>query len=70
MNYFKRAQIIGKTGSILILLTLPLSVMLSSCAETKTAQCQKIILITKKIAEWKKNSINLPKEPAIFIIGS
>jgi tricorn protease-like protein len=56
MNYFKRAQIIGKTGSILILLTLPLSVMLSSCAETKTAQCQKIILITKKIAEESANN--------------
>lgn len=56
MNYFKRAQIIGKTGSILILLTLPLSLMLSSCAETKTAQCQKIILITKKIAEESANN--------------
>ena len=56
MNYFKRNQIIGKTGSILILLTLPLSLMLSSCAETKTAQCQKIILITKKIAEESANN--------------
>lgn len=56
MNYFKRTQIIGKTGSILILLTLPLSLMLSSCAETKTAQCQKIILITKKIAEESANN--------------
>jgi hypothetical protein len=56
MNYFKRAQIIGKAGSILILLTLPLSLMLSSCAETKTAQCQKIILITKKIAEESANN--------------
>jgi hypothetical protein len=56
MNYFKRAQIIGKAGSILILLTLPLSLMLSSCAETKTAQCQKVILITKKIAEESANN--------------
>jgi hypothetical protein len=56
MNYFKRNQIIGKTSLILILLTLPLSVMLSSCAETKTAQCQKIILITKKIAEESANN--------------
>ena len=56
MNYFKRTQIIEKTGSILILLTLPLSLMLSSCAETKTAQCQKIILITKKIAEESANN--------------
>jgi hypothetical protein len=30
--------------------------MLSSCAETKTAQCQKIILITKKIAEESANN--------------
>jgi hypothetical protein len=56
MNYFKRNQIMGKTSLILILLTLPLSVMLSSCAETKTAQCQKIILITKKIAEESANN--------------
>lgn len=56
MNYFKRNQIIGKTSLILILLTLPLSLMLSSCAETKTAQCQKIILITKKIAEESANN--------------
>lgn len=56
MNYFKRTQIIEKTGSILILLTLPLSLMLSSCAETKTAQCQKVILITKKIAEESANN--------------
>lgn len=56
MNYFKRNQIMGKTSFILILLTLPLSVMLSSCAETKTAQCQKIILITKKIAEESANN--------------
>jgi 16S rRNA (cytidine1402-2'-O)-methyltransferase len=27
-------------------------------------------VMTKKISEWKKNSISLPKEPAIFIIGS
>jgi 16S rRNA (cytidine1402-2'-O)-methyltransferase len=27
-------------------------------------------VITRKIAEWKRNSITLPKEPAIFIIGS
>ena len=56
MNYFKRTQIIEKTGSILILLTLPLSLMLSSCAETKTAQCQKVILITKKIAVESANN--------------
>ncbi|MEB3122485.1 MAG: hypothetical protein VKL41_14850 [Snowella sp.] len=28
-----------------------IAVLLSSCAETKTAQCQKIFLITKKMAE-------------------
>ena len=28
-----------------------IAVILSSCAETKTAQCQKIFLITKKMAE-------------------
>ena len=28
-----------------------ISILLSSCAETKTAQCQKIFLITKKMAE-------------------
>jgi uncharacterized protein (DUF849 family) len=28
-----------------------IAILLSSCAETKTAQCQKIFLITKKMAE-------------------
>ena len=28
-----------------------IAVLLGSCAETKTAQCQKIFLITKKMAE-------------------
>jgi 16S rRNA (cytidine1402-2'-O)-methyltransferase len=27
-------------------------------------------VMTKKIGEWKKNNISLPKEPAIFIIGN
>lgn len=56
MNYFKSTQIMGKNPLLLIILGLFLSSILSSCAETKTAQCQKIILITKKIAEQSANN--------------
>jgi 16S rRNA (cytidine1402-2'-O)-methyltransferase len=27
-------------------------------------------VMTRKISEWKKSNLTLPKEPAIFIIGS
>ncbi len=40
-----------KFSSTLSLLTTLISVFLISCAETKISQCQKIILLTQKMAE-------------------
>ena len=41
----------NKRLTSLLCLIPAIAFLLSSCAETKTAQCQKIFLITKKIAE-------------------
>lgn len=54
-----------------IVLGLALAVVLSACSETKVAQCQKLILITKKMAEEgaKNRNVTDPTKILDFAIG-
>lgn len=48
----------SKQFPLLIPVFLAIAVLLNSCAETKTAQCQKIFLITKKMADESEKNRN------------
>lgn len=55
-NPLNPVKFFSKQSPFFIPVFLAIAVLLNSCAETKTAQCQKIFLITKKMADESAKS--------------
>ncbi len=58
-----------KSFSLFMPVFLAIAVLLNSCAETKTAQCQKIFLITKKMADESAKSRDTKDTKQVLLVA-